>query len=165
MEKFERPKPLQSQIFELRNKNEKRKIFELPFCESDILELQKMFTTNGVHHLKTTNVHMGRSIVTTILKSLNHYHKVGCVTTEKKGLQTKEVCDIYKTIASSNEYHHEFLIATEQFFIEHPFFDFIWVELTSDILTKMTHASWEHMLTMIHAQERLPAILTSYTEE
>ena len=143
------------------NSNEEPVFFDFPFSELDILELQNKFLTFGLHHIKTTNVQSGRSMVATILKSLNYYQNVGSITQE--GGNLFESHDIYQQVKYNESYNEENLsTALELFFTVNPHFDFVWIELTKELKNINIAMNIEKVFKMCHADERLPVILLSY---
>jgi hypothetical protein len=138
------------------------KLFTLPFSEYDVLVLQEIFVTLGVHTIKTKNVIDGRQIIQTILKSLNYYHNVGSVT-QIEGLPVF-TCDIMKHIGLQFSQRNNLLIDLEEFFAVHPCFDFIWIEFTQEIKSQCSIEDIKNLFDIYHVNERMPVLIVMYEE-
>lgn len=145
------------------NKDKSGKLFSLPFSEEDVLMLQEIFITSGVHTIKTKNVIDGRKIIQTILNSLNYYHNIGSIASTKN--LPHNVCDIINHIALQNLRPNNLLMNLEDFFDVHPCFDFIWIELTQDIKKICTIENLKKLFDMYHVEERMPVFIVTYDEE
>ena len=53
------------------------KFFNTPYTESDILELQNIFLSEGFHRIKTTDLGQGRALIHLFLDSLHCYRNPG----------------------------------------------------------------------------------------
>ena len=98
----------------------------------DILYLQNIFLTSGLHHIKVPDVVSGRLIVSRLLQSMQYHHEVSCLTNIGKPPLKKTVLNIYNSLmrhcgqdASYDE--------IEEFFLEQYFADFMWVEISGDL--------------------------------
>lgn len=145
------------------NKLFKNKIFTLPFTESDVLYLQDMFISPGIHEIRTTTIKQGRCIMQTILDSLKYFHAIGCITNES-GL-SDFVCDIQRHIALDSSYNHDAIANLEYFLTIHPCFDFIWIELTDKIAHMYTIDHIKNIFNMYQANERMSVIIVQYYEK
>lgn len=146
------------------NKDLDNKLFTPPFSECDVLQLQELFVTCGIHTIKVRNVDDGRFIIQTILDSLNYYHNIGCIT-NKSGLATT-VYDIINTIEfNKNSGNNNQATDLESFFSIYSCFDFIWVELTKSVQSMYSSEDIKKIFTMYHAQERMPVLIITYDQE
>ncbi len=136
-------------------------IFSLPLCQHDIIRLQHLFVTCGVHIIKIKNFLEGRKIIQAILHSLNYFHNIGCISQDHN--LPNFVCDIIKHIEFEKNTDN-FLLDLEDFLTVHPCFDFIWVELSTKILQQHTLESMTKIFEMYHAQERMPVLFVMYDE-
>ena len=140
-----------------------KKIFSLPFCEHDVLQLQEIFVTCGVHIITTKNIIDGRKVMQTILHSLNYFHNIGCISQEK-GLPSF-VCDIINHIEFEKSKENNLLTDLETFLTIHPCFDFIWIELSPALQQKYSQQQITKLFEMYHVQERMPVVIVMYDEE
>ncbi len=141
------------------NKDKDIKYFDPHFSEKDVLELQQMFVTFGVHYIKTKDIQSGREIIQTILGSLKHFQNIGAIT-YVSGLQNS-ICDILVYIKTQGFCSDDISIDLENFFTIHACFDFIWVEFTNE-LEKKDLASIKNIFEMYHAQDQMPVIFIMY---
>ncbi|MBV8661039.1 MAG: hypothetical protein JO129_02755 [Candidatus Dependentiae bacterium] len=155
---------LNKKIHNSSHNNEDDKLFTIPFCEQDVLALQEIFISCGVHTIKTKNVLDGRQIIQTILNSLNYYHNVGCITDTFLHQLPITVCDIISHIKLQKIQKNNLLIDLEEFFAEHPCFDFIWIEFTEDIKNQLSLDEIQKIFTMYHAEERMSVLIMTYDE-
>ena len=144
--------------------HEDNKLFTIPFSEQDVLALQEIFVSCGVHTIKTKNVIDGRKIIQTILNSLNYYHNVGCVAETFIHKLPITVCDIISHIKIQKIKKDNLLLDLEGFFAEHPCFDFIWIELTQDIKNQLSSDDIKKIFTMYHVEERMSVLIMTYDE-
>lgn len=94
------------------------KFFELPYSESDILELQDLFLEEGLHEISVPNIAQGRQMINTFLDSLHCYYYPGYFTTQR--LNSEKFTDIYAELQYKN---------IEVFFCENLQIDFLWIEI------------------------------------
>jgi hypothetical protein len=133
------------------------KSFNPPFCDFQIIELQNIFMSPGIHKITVKNITSGRSLMDTFLKSLNYYHHVGCLTTIPVHLDDQTI-DMYKLI---QKYTQSFEIdrAIEDFFVEHSSFDFVWIEMTKDLLDQFSLQDIKRMCEILTVNESIPVIM------
>lgn len=139
------------------------KLFTLPFSEQDVLALQATFVSLGIHTIKTKNIIDGRKIIETILKSLNYYHNVGCVTDVEQVPDT--ACDIVNHIKLQAVNQNNLLLDLEDFFAVHPCFDFIWIEMTESMQNNFSIEDIKNTFNMYHVEERMPVLIMIYDEK
>ena len=153
-----------SSIFEKNNQDhsDQNKIFTLPFREHDILQLQQIFVTFGLHIIKVPNVVEGRMIIEIILKSLNYYQNIGCVT-DMLGLNNS-VHDIVKAMKLEKFKDYELLTGLDNFFAVYPCFDFVWVEFTENMKNKYNLEDIKKVFNMYCVNERMPVLIVMYEE-
>ncbi len=104
--------------------------FKEPLCENDIIFLQKQFMNPGIYNLDTINLKSGRSVIKTILNSLNYYKNVAFVSESNVDVNFANLYEII-TLQQLNSYDEIF-----QYFINQFDFDFIWIEESDDNLIK-----------------------------
>ncbi len=157
------PSILGKHYFAFHDENQDPKLFTFPFSEHDVLELQETFVALGVHTIKVKNIVEGRRIMTTILESLNYYHNIGCVT------QVAELpintCDILSHITLQKTHKGDLLTDLEDFFSIYSCFDFIWIELTTDMKKQYAYEDIKNIFDMYHAEERMSVLIVTYDEK
>ncbi len=110
----------------------KSTIIQESLTESTILELQDIFLTNGFHQINVSSIEQGRSLLYTFLDSLGIYQDVACLTAIGTPLRP-DITDISSDLFDSGclDSSENYL---EEFFIEQWYYDFMWIEATSDLL-------------------------------
>lgn len=105
--------------------------------ETDILDLQEKFLSNGFKHIRVKSMKEGRALVHRFLSSLSIYHNVAYVAMENVTLQTNYTNVYYELMRSPylNSFKPSF---SDEFFIEEFYFDFMWIEATEELL----RSSW-----------------------
>ena len=88
---------------------------KLVITEQQILELQDLFLTPGIHYINVATVKNGRSLIYTFLNALRCYNAPACLTNNAMPLKK----EIHLLNTHSNLDH---------FFIEESGFDFMWIE-------------------------------------
>ena len=99
----------------------------------DILYLQEIFLTAGLHHILVSDIASGRIIVGRLLKSMNYHHEIACLTNTWDPPLKKTVLDLYNSAihyCGDNASYDQI----EEFFIEQYFADFMWVEISKSLL-------------------------------
>lgn len=135
--------------------------FNVDLSEQDVLSLQEIFLTFGIHCIQTDNVKSGRKIINTILGSLKYYQNIGAVT-DVTGLDTT-VSDILVDIKMQGIYSGDVIVDLENFFMIHACFDFIWVELSGALL-EQDIINLKNVFNMYYVQERMPVIFMMYNQ-
>ena len=129
-----------------------------PFSEADIIELHNRFLTPGFHSLKVKNIEEGRSLVYTLLASLNCHHDIACLSMDRQRLKAY-VCDVYKALRQEGTIGESSLF---DFFLDQFACDFLWIEMTPELMACSWFADFEHMLYDFHLNQNVPVIMLSY---
>lgn len=132
------------------------KTISTPFNEHDILYLQNAFTTPGVHAIKVANLLTGRKLVKQLLNSLKWYQDVAYLASSE-AVPNKEASNIISRLEQPITPE-----AVAQFFIEDFYYDFLWIEATSELLKEPWIASFETQLVNFHIDHMIPIIVISY---
>lgn len=127
-----------------------------PCSEADILYLQTIFTTPGIHTLTVPNVKEGRHVIMEQLKALQWHQEVGFLTADQSGL-----CLPAQNILAllDQPINQE---GIETFFIEHFYYDFLWIEATSGLVNMSWIYSFEQQLFNYHLDTMIPIIILTY---
>lgn len=91
---------------------------QLSISEQQILELQDLFLTNGVHHIGVPSIKEGRALIYKFLDALRCYQSIACFTIDGNTLK-KQIFDLRQKIAQKDLDH---------FLIEEFTNDFLWLE-------------------------------------
>ncbi|MBP9765488.1 hypothetical protein KBD08_04090 [Candidatus Babeliales bacterium] len=138
----------------------KYKNFNLPLSEKQIIELQKMLMTPQQHNIYTHDVASGRALLNTMLQSLSYYNNIGYVTT-KNILHQQYMIDILSILQKDTQ-SYDLWHAIDLFFINNPNVDFIWVELTKELLNIMGTNSLTYFCQLLTSHQAIPVIILQY---
>ncbi len=86
--------------------------------EQQILALQDLFLTNGVHYIGVSSIKEGRTIIYKFLEALRCYQSVACFTIDGITLK-KSILDLHKQLLTKN---------IDRFLVEEFNSDFLWIE-------------------------------------
>jgi hypothetical protein len=135
-----------------------------PFSENEILALQEKFLRNGFQYIKVQDCKAGRSIVQRFLDSLAVYHDIACISLSDNPLP-KYITDIYYELANCgylDPFGQHYL---DDYFIEHFYFDFIWIEATQKLFSSTWFQDFEDKILSFKIDEHIPFIIVSYEKE
>lgn len=129
--------------------------------EDDIIFLQDVFLTNGLHHIKVPSVVSGREIIYKLLQSMHYYHYVTCLTGNVDVPLKRTVSNLFQNISQccGQDCGYD---EVENYFLEQCYTDFMWVELSEPLLNNamVIHALQAmHKLDLAH---HIPVISISY---
>jgi len=139
------------------------RFIEEPLSEVEILDIQDVFLTNGIHTLHVPTVSAGRRLINTFLHSLDCYYTPACLTGAVEPLHST-VYDLYADVTryALGMAHGGDL---EEFFIERFYVDFLWIE-QSEVLKKTTwYAEFEQRLIDLKIDQHIPIICLKYRDK
>ena len=131
--------------------------------ERDILELQDLFLTNGMHRVVSYDLFTGRTLVDIFLQAMApHYHEKACMTAHSCTLDPS-VLDLYTMlqlfVGGAQEDPTEHL---EEFFTEQLYADFMWIEETASLRKQLWYPVFLETLTTLQLDHHIPIIIFSY---
>jgi hypothetical protein len=134
--------------------------------ERDILELQDLFLTNGMHRVTSYDLFTGRTLVDVFLEAMApHYHEKACLTTQTFTLDSA-VLDLYTLlqlfVGGAQEDPTEHL---EEFFTEQLYADFMWIEETASLRAQPWYPVLLETMCTLKLDHHLPIIIFSYETE
>jgi len=135
-------------------------LIQNPLTESSILELQDTFLTNGFHHIKVKDIESGRSLISTFLDSLGLYHDVACLTAAGHEFLDPLVTHLHFGSKNIDEADKEL----EYFFIEHFYYDFLWIETSQELDVQPWYPLFKTKLNEFNVNHGAPIIFMSYSE-
>lgn len=138
---------------------QKIKKFNMPLTHSDVIYLHSIFMKPDKHFVHTRDVSTGRVVVQKILGSLNYYHNVGCLT--RQGLASRATLDIFSIIQKYAQVYG-LRQAINQFFIEYIQLDFIWIELTDELVVQMGQSNIDYFISIMTEHHAMPVIIFNY---
>jgi hypothetical protein len=143
------------------HKMQSTRYVRVPFSEDDILELQDLFLSNGVHYIKVDDIQSGRFLMQQFLQSLDCYHNVACLSTSIEPLDPS-VVDLYSELMVGGYFDKDSMVCLEEFFLAQFNFDFLWLES----LNPGHEASWLQKILKhvknFKLEHKLPIIFVSY---
>lgn len=139
-------------------------LMQHPFTESEILDLQDKFITEGIHHIKVADLVAGRNLVATFLDSLTAHRDIACLTVSQKALESY-ITNIYHELLLHGYIDRFMAQNLEEFFIEQFYFDFLWIECTSKLLAQSWFADFQINLLNFRLERQMPILIVSYEVE
>jgi hypothetical protein len=127
-----------------------------PCTEADILYLQTIFTTPGMHSLTVPNIQTGRKMIMEQLKVLQWHQEIGFLTADQSA-QCLPAQNLLKLLGQPIDQEN-----IETFFIEHFYYDFLWIETTEGLLNMPWVYAFEEQLFNYHLQTMIPIIVLTY---
>lgn len=159
---MERVKPSRScaspqRLFILNDKKFQK--FNLPLTNFEVMTLHSIFMNPTYSNLLVSDISSGRIIIQKILKSLNYYHNIGnlSVTSYTQNFIT----NIFQII-QKNAQVHGLQYAINQFFIEYTQLDFIWIELTEDLVVQFGQSNVDYFIKIMTQHQAMPVIIVQY---
>jgi hypothetical protein len=122
--------------------------------ELNILSLQNVFLAYGFHDLCVANPEAGRRLVQVFLNALGCYKNVACFTLVDKPL-APEVIDLYYQLSC-------FPGTIEEFLLDTFYYDFVWIELSRELLADDMYVTFNQLLVRMELYVRLPVVVMHY---
>lgn len=132
-----------------------------PFSDGDILELQDLFLSNGVHYIKVDDVRSGRALINLFLRSLNYYHNVACLSTSSEPLDSS-VIDLYAELMVGGYLDEGATRQLEEFFLDRFDHDFMWMEASRSVVESDWMAEVFRQMKNFKLEQLLPILIVSY---
>jgi len=129
------------------------KLYNQNISENDLIYLQDLFLTNGIHNLSSPSTNQARKVLYKILKSLNYYQDIASLSLSDQAL-SNNVYDIYTnllinnflSINSSNNLNISNSENLINFFQDKFYFDFLWIELTEELEETDWYSKFENFI-------------------
>lgn len=159
---MERVKPSRScaspqKLFILDDKKVQK--FNLPLTHSEVMMLHSICMNPTYSNIQVSDILSGRIIIRKILNSLNYYHAIGCLSITR---YTQDfVIDIFQAI-QKNAQVYGLQYAINQFFIEHTQLDFIWIELTENLVAQFGQSNIDYFIKIMTQHHAMPVIIVQY---
>lgn len=133
-----------------------------PLLDFQIIEFQKKLMQPTIHHLITKNRLSGRLLIETFLPSLKYYHQVGCLTIEE--VPNSQTLDVLSTLLELEKYYG-MSQAIEMFFLEQSELDFVWIELSDDLMSSISMDHINQFCNLLTGRRSIPILVLSYQNE
>jgi hypothetical protein len=124
--------------------------------ELNILSLQDVFLTYGFHDLRVVNPEMGRYLMRVFLNALGCYQNIACFTVIDEPL-APEITDLYYQVSC-------FPGTIEEFLLDTFYYDFVWIELSRELLADDVYGIFNQLLVRMKLHVRLPVVVLHYNE-
>lgn len=122
--------------------------------EYDIIHLHDKFLSTGFHFLEVDNIASGRTIMTSVLKSLNFYHDIAYLGTGQISLG-EQYFDLHDVLVKYNYVEEKSLL---NFFSDQFYFDFLWIEMSDELLKTHWYSLFEKYLFDFQIHNSIPIV-------
>lgn len=128
--------------------------------EQQILELQDLFLTNGIHYLYVSSFEEGRTLIYDFLNALRCHTHVACATNYGHTLPST-IFDLQSYLDSFDFFNNQNVHEFQNFLNEEFDFDFVWIEQNSSYHNGRV---LEQTLVTMALDQRLPIFIISIKE-
>lgn len=125
--------------------------------EYDIIELQELFLTYGLHSIKVPSLSFGRDLVIKFLDSLQCYSNVACLSLSPRPLRPQFI-NLYEELGLSGALAHSHT-GLETFLIDNFYYDFLWIEMSQELDEAPWYWYFEQKLLDFNLVKTLPILL------
>jgi len=129
------------------------------FTHQEILTLQALFLTNGLHFITVKNVTVGRSLMTAFLNTMPALRNIAVLTQED--FLPECFVNIYTVMTAGQIYNQEDMT---DFFINNFYYDFMWIEALPELHATTWFADLEHTIINLNIDMHMPIIVTHYNK-
>lgn len=136
-------------------KNSFSRFFSECFSENDALYLQDIFLTPGIHQINADSVVQVRTVVSKVLNSLQYHQNAACLSLHDMSLPAG-VTDIVRILITDDH-----LIGSDSlmlFFLDHFYFDFLWIEESQSLLDSIWYEQFQQHLIDFNFNKSIPII-------
>jgi hypothetical protein len=141
-------------------KNGISRVISEPFSESDVLYLQDLFLKPGIHDITIDQFDKVRNILSEVLNSLQYHQKIACLSLLDLPLDFnkdgQEICDVLKILITE-----DYLVTSDSlqlFFLDHFYFDFLWIEETQEMRDCLWYSQFVQHLIDFNFNNSIPII-------
>ena len=132
-----------------------------PFSDSDLIDLQEKFLTNGFQYLKARNIAKGRLLIGSFLKSLNLYHDVAYLSLDHSLYFPHSIGNVYDELSIGG-----FLNSFKPYYLEEYFFDFyydfMWIEANQELLLSPWFEDVISKMISMGIDQQIPIVVVVY---
>lgn len=131
--------------------------YEHALSDQQIIELHIRFLTNGFQHIQVPTVNEGRELMNMLLASLDYYHTVSCLTESDIQLSA-DIHDVLTHLIEGRYVPNNL----DQFFLDNGDFDFMWLELTPNLLAQPWLEEFKALMIDHKLHMQMPIMCISY---
>lgn len=135
-----------------------------PLSDHMILEIQEKFLSNGFQYLKVSHVAESRQIIQSFLQSIAIHHDVACLSLKEEAFP-ESVTNIYSILKGGGYLSPFESCFLEEYFIEHFYFDFLWIEATRELLLSEWFENVKKILVNAAIDQHIPILVCLYSQE
>jgi hypothetical protein len=133
--------------------------------DTDILELQEKFLSNGLHHITVPTIADGRTLIFTFLNSLSLFLNTPACVTASDLLLPSTIINVYEQLTQQEYFNKADIGYMHTFFFEQFYCDFIWVEMTSSLVNLNWYVEFEHIFLDLHIAKDIPMLVINYEND
>lgn len=137
----------------------------LPLSEQTIIELHSMCMLEGFHAITVPDLAAGRSMMSTLLSSLNYYDAVAALTIREDEALPDYVADLFQLMEGNLRSRLSDNETIEQFFLEKFNFDFLWIEACLELVDTPWYSSILQVIQKFNIHNEIPIFIISYEEK
>lgn len=132
-------------------------IYTNKLSNNDILTLQDIFLTKGLHPLHADSLETGRSIIYTIVQSLHYYETIGCITVNQQLPLANPIINVYQDAYDrfGSSYTLEDI---ETMFLDYWFIEYAWIEHSQSSLSDPLYNACTRVMRNLGIIEHIPVI-------
>jgi hypothetical protein len=131
------------------------------FSERDILTLNDLLLTKGLHNINVKSMVLGRNIMSVFLTLLNHYKEVYWLSCNGSIADSR---DVYALLKSYGCLQQQSAALYEAYFYEAFYADCLIIEYTVELVKEPWYALFETALLKARVFEQIPVIHISYDD-
>lgn len=131
------------------------------FSERDILTLNDLLLTKGLHNINVKNILVGRNIMNVFLTLLNHYKEVYWLSCNETVVDWQ---DLYADLKNYGCLQQQSTALYEAYFYEAFYADCLIIEYTTALAQEPWYALFETALLKAQVFEQMPVIYLNYQD-
>jgi hypothetical protein len=128
----------------------------------DILYLQQLFLTTGLHHIVVPDLSVGRKIIHSLLQSMHYFSNTACLTQQHK-VSLKGYDVLGRLINYCGQEANSNVI--EEYFLEEFEADFMWVELNEELMQNPFAVQVFRIMHVLDIIKKMPVVTISYQKQ
>ena len=134
--------------------------------EAEILDLQELFLSTGIHRIVSYDLYTGRTLVEFFLQAMaHHYNEKACLSLHALTLDTP-ILDVYSLVQLFVEDMQEDpAVFFEEFFTEQLYADFLWIEETAHLRAQQWYGAFLEALSLLRFDRQIPIVIISYESD
>lgn len=128
------------------------------FSDQEIIALQDIFMTNGIHEITITDRAHGRDMINTFVTALNCHHTLAWLTCEQAPVEP-ECTDVYAMLSSSGMINGQTIF---DFLLDGFYADLLVIENSKQLLSQPWLSEFYQQLQEFGLDRSIPIVSLSY---